>query len=161
MKRYGVIKVIGTLCVSVLVSFHCSAQSTDNSNRSSCPGSFSIKSTKDYRTAQDSIEGLAYELYTIYQQYPTYSYEHQFDVRGNLIGVTVTGIHDAEMANRAAAYLMQIEVLGEAIRNMDHIYLPESVMPKNFGRLTKKQTLGYVPVPKGKRRLNPEQQAIL
>jgi hypothetical protein len=165
MKRYGVVKGIGIPGIlMIIMSFQASAQSADNSDRPSRPGSLKIKSEADYRIVQDSIEVLAYELYTVYQQYPKIRYKHQFDAQGKLTGVSVTGIRDKETAGKVSSHLMKLEVLGEAIRTMDRAYLPGSTMPASFGKLSQKETLRYVPVPKApkdNRVLILDQKAIL
>lgn len=162
MKRYGVIKTICAAGLLVITGFCASAQSADNSNRSFA-GSLRINSTREYYDVQDSIEVLAYELYTIYRQYPKYSYDHQYDAKGALTGVSVHGISDKAIAARTASLLMSMEVFGHAVRTMDTAYLPGSVMPANFGRVTRKETLHYVPVPKSKekRQVVTEQKTIL
>jgi hypothetical protein len=165
MKRYGVVKGISILGIlMIIMGFQASAQSVDNSDRPFHPGNLKIKSTTDYRIVQDSIEVLAYELYTVYQQYPETRYKHQFDAQGRLTGISVTGIRDKATAGRVSSYIMKLEVLGEAIRTMDRAYLPDSDMPANFGRLSQKETLQYAPVPKApkeNRVLTPNQKAIL
>lgn len=160
MKRYGVVKTICAASVFVITGFCASAQSADNSNRP-FSGSLRINSTRDYYDIQDSIEVLAYELYTICQQYPTYSYEHQYDAKGTLTGVSVHGISDKAVAARTASLLLSMEVLGHAVRIMDAAYLPGSVKPANFGRVTRKETLHYAPMSKEKRQVVAEQKTIL
>lgn len=165
MRRYGVVKGISILGIlMIIMSFQASGQSVDNSDGPSRLGSLKIKSATDYRIVQDSIEALAYELYTVYQRYPQVRYKHQFDAQGRLSGVSVTGIRDKETAGRVSSHLMKLEVLGEAIRTMDRAYLPKAEMPTSFGRLSRKETLRYVPVPKApkdNRVLMLDQKAIL
>lgn len=160
MKRYGVIKTICAAGLLVITGFCASAQSADNSNRSFA-GNLRINSIGEYYDVQDSIEVLAHELYTIYRQYPEYSYEHQYDAKGALTGVSVRGISDKEVAARTASLLMSMEVLGHAVRTMDTAYLPGSVMQANFGRVTRKEARHYVPKSKEKRQVVTEQKAIL
>jgi hypothetical protein len=165
MKRCGVVKGISILGISMIImSFQASAQSADNSDRPSRDGNLKIRSTTEYHIVQDSIEVLAYELYTVYQRYPKVRYKHQFDAQGRLTGISVTGVRDKETAGRVSSHLMKLEILGEAIRTMDRAYLPDSNMPADFGRLSQKETLRYVPVPKApkdNRVLTLDQKAIL
>jgi hypothetical protein len=148
MKKYY--QYLNRVCIAgvcVLCSVAVNGQTANIAATSAKPYN-EIGSTSEYRAVRDSIEVLAYELYLIYQQYPSYSYQHLVDASGKVTGVTVTGINSPSVADRAASHLMKLEMLGEAIRRMDESFLPPAAMDKDHGRLSEQETRRYVPAPK-------------
>jgi hypothetical protein len=107
-----------------------------------------IGSNVEYLAARDSIEILAYELYLIYQRYPTLSYQPETDALGNVTGISVSGVNSLSVADQVASHLMKIETLGKAIRSVDKSYLPPAAIGETTGGLSEKEARRYVPTPK-------------
>jgi hypothetical protein len=104
-----------------------------------------IQSSAEYRTIQDSIQSLAYDLFLISETYPQYKYVHHTNDLGWITAVSVVGISDAAVANTAARNLMLLEALGETARLVDPAFLPQS--GNSNGMLSKKEANAYKPAP--------------
>ncbi len=85
---------------------------------------FIISSEADYISAVESIESIATTLQNAYAAYPNLAYTNIYDADGSLMGVNVTGVPSSAQADKIAANLMQLEILGAAVNNMDVAYLP-------------------------------------
>lgn len=138
----------GFLLLTVCLGMATGATAQITCSRSSIAGTFDIESTRDYTKAQDSVQVLAYALYDVYQHYPDFSYVHHSDEEGNIVAVSVVGIRDTETALHAAACLMAIEVLGDAIRDMDKSLLPPVTSESREKKMGEKETGKYTPTPR-------------
>ncbi|RAW00318.1 hypothetical protein [Pseudochryseolinea flava] len=133
--------MIATLCLTV--SFNTIAQVTCSRER---VGEIKlIASTAEYLSIQDSIQSLAYDLYLISESYPNYKYVHHTNDLGMITAVSVVGIADVEVANKAATNLIILEVLGEKVRTVDAAFLPQSRPAP--GMLTKQEAAAHKPSP--------------
>jgi hypothetical protein len=59
------------------------------------------------------------------KQYPTYGFAAQYNEAGELTGMKVSGVADKVDAGKISDYLLELEVLGAIVRNMDSRHLPE------------------------------------
>jgi hypothetical protein len=102
---------------------------------------YTIASQTEYVEAVESIQDLAVKLYNAHVKYPTLAYSHIYNQDGSLMGFTVTGVPQSSEADKISADLMQLELLGNAVNNMDVAYLPESKNEKLNSRVSKKQAM--------------------
>jgi hypothetical protein len=138
-------KLLSVIC-ACFVGISAEAQIT--CSRTSMAGNFDIHSTADYTKAQDSVQVLAYSLYTLYQQYPEFTYVHHVDEQGKIAAISVVGIPDTDHAVAAASRLMSLEILGEAIRTMDPAVLPKTNSATREKKMNEQETLKYQPAPR-------------
>lgn len=99
---------------------------------------FVISSEADYNSAVESIETIASTLQNAYATYPNLAYTNIYNADGSLMGVHVTGVPSSAHADKIAANLMQLEILGAALNNMDVAYLPASKDSKLSSKVSKK-----------------------
>jgi len=144
IKQFRKTFFIFSACLGIVIG--ADAQTT--CSRSSIPGDFVIKTTSDYKRAQDSVQILAYGLYKLYEMYPSFSYVHQVDDHGKIVAVSVIGIRDAQRAEAAARNLMSLEILGDAINRMDKSLLPTATAATREKKMTREETLKYQPTPR-------------
>jgi hypothetical protein len=84
-----------------------------------------IQSKEDYKNISKSITEVSRKLYPYSKQYPKYAFATQYNEAGELTGIFVTGVSDKSDAEKIKSYLMQLEVFGALVREMDANYLPE------------------------------------
>ena len=122
---------------SLLASFNLFAQNT--SAQPVAGSQYVINSQEEYAITVESINELAVKLYYAHQKYPKLTYTHVYNNDGSLMGFTVTGVPQSVEADKISTFLVQLEVLGNAINTMDAAYLPESKNEKLSSRVSKKQ----------------------
>ena len=105
----------GLIAFNLLITINIQAQSIDNS--------FKIQSSEDYVKVERLIEGLATRLYQINQEYPGFTYRHNYN-GSDLVSITVDGIENRAVAEVVGKYLFDLEKLGAAIQEMDYAYIP-------------------------------------
>jgi hypothetical protein len=66
-------------------------------------------------------------------------YSQVYNVDGSIMGFTVTGVPKSVEADKIAGYLLQLELLGNAVNRMDDAFVPESKNEKLSSRVSKKQ----------------------
>ena len=104
----------------------------------SAASQFVISSESDYASAVESIEAIATALQSAYVTYPQLAYTNIYNADGSLMGVHVTGVPNDVQADKIAANLMQLEILGAAVNNMDVAYLPAAKDSKLSSKVSKK-----------------------
>lgn len=102
---------------------------------------YKIDSQSDYLVAVNSIHTLAGKLYDAHVKYPSLAYTHIYNQDGSLMGFTVTGVTESSEADQISSSLMELEMLGNAINNMDVAYLPVNNDEKLSSRVSKKKAL--------------------
>lgn len=122
---------------SLLASFNLFAQNT--SSQSVSGSQYVISSQEDYALAVESIEELAVKLYYAHQKYPKLNYSQVYNNDGSLMGFMVTGVPQSGEADEISGFLVELELLGNAVNTMDAAYLPESTDEKLTSRVSKKQ----------------------
>jgi hypothetical protein len=128
--RQRVLIAVG-ISVGLLATLNLFGQSTN---------SYAIKSQSDYLVAVNSIQTIAGTLYEAHVKYPALAYTHVYNQDGSLMGFTVTGVSQASVADKISTSLMELEMLGNAINNMDLAYLPNAD-EKLTSRVSKKQAM--------------------
>jgi len=103
--------------------------------------SYTITSQSDYMQAVESIQELAVKLYDAHVQYPNLAYSHVYNQDGSLMGFNVTGVPQSFEADLISVNLMQLEILGNAVKIMDVAYLPEIKNEKLASRVSKKKAM--------------------
>jgi hypothetical protein len=122
---------------SLLASFNMFAQSSASQPVSG--PQYVINSQEDYALAVESIEELAVKLYYAHQTYPKLDYSQVYNNDGSLMGFTVTGVSQSGEADKISGFLVELELLGNAVNTMDAAYLPASKNEKLSSRVSKKQ----------------------
>ncbi len=84
---------------------------------------FSINSQDDYVRVEQQINSVAAKLRDAHQKYPNLSYTPLFS-DNELTGFIITGVSENHVADELSACLVQLDVLGKAVRAMDPSYLP-------------------------------------
>jgi hypothetical protein len=84
-----------------------------------------IESKEDYKSIRTSINDVSQKLYVYAKQYPAYGFSAQYNDAGELTGMNVSGVADTADAEKISNYLLELEVLGAIVRNMDGSHLPE------------------------------------
>lgn len=84
---------------------------------------FSINSQDDYLRVEQQINSVAAKLRDAHQKYPNLSYTPLFS-DSELTGFIITGVSENHVADELSACLVQLDVLGKAVRAMDPGYLP-------------------------------------
>jgi hypothetical protein len=129
--RQRVLIAVG-ISVGLLATLDLFGQSTTNP--------YTIKSQSDYVVAVNSIQTLAGTLYDAHVKYPALAYTHIYNQDGSLMGFNVTGVSKSSEADKISSNLMELELLGNAINNMDLAYLP-SDDGKLTSRVSKKEAM--------------------
>lgn len=130
--RQRVLIAVG-ISVGLLASLNLFGQNTANT--------FTINSQSDYKVAVNSIHTIAGELYDAHVKYPSLAYTHVYNQDGSLMGFTVTGVSRSSEADKISSNLMELEMLGNAINNMDLAYLPLDSDEKLTSRISKKKAM--------------------
>ncbi|RAV97789.1 hypothetical protein [Pseudochryseolinea flava] len=104
-----------------------------------------IKSQTDYKNVQASINAVSKKLYDYAQLYPAYSFTPQYNEAGKLIAMSVNGVSNEIDANRIANHLMELEMLGEAVRTMNIAHLPTVKGNPGKGMLSETDAKNYTP----------------
>jgi len=112
----------GIIIMSFMIVSNAQAQSSPSA---SLKYPSTIQSKEDYVKVEKMVENLMGELYKINQLYPDFSYDHNYNDSKELVSVTVNGIDNFAVADKAAAYIMDLEKLGSVIREVDAAHLPE------------------------------------
>lgn len=129
--RQRVLIAVG-ISVGLLATLNLFGQSTTNP--------YTIKSQSDYLVAVNSIQTLAGTLYDAHVKYPALAYTHVYNQDGSLMGFNVSGVAKSSEADKISSNLMELELLGNAINNMDLAYLP-SDDEKLTSRVSRKQAM--------------------
>jgi hypothetical protein len=95
-----------------------------------------ISSVSEYVRVEDRINALASVLRAAHRVYPNFKYVAAYD-QGEIDGFIVTGVSDAEVANKLSSCLMQLQVLGDHVRAMNSAYLP--VTDEKAARVSKRE----------------------
>jgi hypothetical protein len=135
------LKWIGFGVMSLILSINAQAQATLNSDNA-----FKIQSSEDYVKIERLIEGLATRLYQINQEYPGFTYRHNYQ-GDHLVSITVDGIENREVAEAVGHYLLDLETLGAAIQQMDYAYVPGELKIRRSDILNELQAAAYTPAP--------------
>jgi hypothetical protein len=130
--RQRVLIAVG-ISVGLLASFNLFGQTSATT--------YKIKSQSDYLVAVNSIHTLAGKLYEAHVKYPSLSYNHVYNQDGSLMGFAVTGVSQSVEADQISSSLMELEMLGNAINNMDLAYLPLDSNEKLSSRISKKKAM--------------------
>jgi hypothetical protein len=133
--RHRIIIVLG-ISVGILLSFNLFGQNTSNGN-----DLYSISSQVEYLQTVESIDELAAKLHDAHLKYPQLAYTHVYSGNGSLMGFSVTGVPQSSEADKISVCLMQLELLGSAISQMDQAYLPETKNDKLNSRVSKKEAM--------------------
>ncbi len=123
------------ISAGLLASFNLFAQTPATAHL------YKINSQAEYTTAVESIQDLATKLYEAHAKYPTLGYSHIYNNDGSLMGFNVTGVPQSAEADKISLCLMQLELLGNAVSQMDQAYLPESDNSKLSSRVSKKRAM--------------------
>lgn len=102
---------------------------------------YTIDSQTEYATVVNSINDLAGKLYQAHQAFPNLTYAHIYDASGALMGFTVAGVPQSAKADEISGYLMELEVLGNAVQTMDDSFLPASKNMRLSSRVSKKKAI--------------------
>ena len=132
--RQKLLIVVG-IFAGLLASFNLFAQDTPSKTHQ-----YTITSQAEYAQVAESIEGLASKLFEAHVKYPSLAYTHIYNNSGSLIGFNVTGVPQSAEADKISVCLMQLELLGDAVNQMDLTYLPSS-NTKLTSRVNKKKAL--------------------
>jgi hypothetical protein len=130
--RQRVLIAVG-ISVGLLATLNLFGQTTTNT--------YKIQSQSDYLVAVNSIHALAGKLYDAHVKYPSLSYTHVYNQDGSLMGFSVTGVSQSIEADKISSSLMELEMLGNAINNMDLAYLPLDGDEKLSSRISKKKAM--------------------
>lgn len=98
---------------------------------------YSIGSTADYLYVEESINTLAAKIRDSFQKYPNLKYSPVYD-NGEIIAFMINGVSKSSAADELSSYLMQLEVLGNAVRTMDEAYMPYAAN-KKLSRVSRKE----------------------
>jgi hypothetical protein len=123
------------ISASLLASFNLFAQNTPSTTQQ-----YTITSQTEYAQVVESVEELASKLYEAHVKYPALSYTHIYNGDGSLMGFSVTGVPQSAEADKISVCLMQLELLGNAVNEMDQAYIPSSDT-KLTSRVSKKKAL--------------------
>jgi hypothetical protein len=127
------------ISASLLASFNMFAQSTPSRTQQ-----YTITSQTEYTQVVEEVEELASKLYEAHAKYPSLAYAHIYNSDGSLMGFNVTGVPQSAEADKISVDLMQLELLGNAVNNMDEAYLPSS-NTKLTSRVSKKKAMQSTP----------------
>jgi hypothetical protein len=127
------------ISASLLASFNLFAQSTPSKTQQ-----YTITSQTEYTQVVEEVEELASKLYEAHVKYPSLAYAHIYNSDGSLMGFNVTGVPQSAEADKISVDLMQLELLGNAVNNMDEAYLPSS-NTKLTSRVSKKKAMQSTP----------------
>ncbi len=127
--RQRVLIAVG-ISVGLLASLNLFGQNT-----------YTIQSQSDYQVAVNSIHSLAGKIYDAHVKHPSLAYSHVYNQDGSLMGFSVTGVSTSSEADQISASLMELELLGNAIKNMDLAYLPTDNNEKLNSRVSKKKAM--------------------
>jgi hypothetical protein len=133
--RHRLIIALG-ISVGLLLSFNLFGQNSPNSNEL-----YRINSQVEYLQTVESIDELAAKLYDAHLKYPKLAYTHVYSSNGSLMGFSVTGVPQSGEADKISVCLMQLELLGSAISQMDQAYLPATKNEKLNSRISKKEAM--------------------
>ena len=136
--RHRLIIALG-ISVGILLSFNLFGQNTPSGNEL-----YRINSQGEYLQTVESIQELAAKLYDAHLKYPQLSYTHVYSGNGSLMGFSVTGVPQSSEADKISTCLMQLELLGSAISQMDQAYLPAAKNEKLNSRVSKKEAMKEV-----------------
>src|SRR5688500_17657315 len=123
------------ISASLLASFNMFAQNTPSKTQQ-----YTITSQAEYAQVVGSVEELASKLYEAHVKYPSLAYAHIYNSDGSLMGFNVTGVPQSAEADKISVCLVQLELLGNAVNNVDHAYLPSS-NTKLTSRVSKKRAI--------------------
>jgi hypothetical protein len=104
-----------------------------------------IESKSDYTTIRTSISTLSQKLYRYTKQYPALAFSAQYDETGQLTGMYVSGVDDKADAETISNYLLELEMFGQIVRNMDDDHLPESKENLAKTMLSEVEAKNYTP----------------
>ncbi|HEX5169507.1 MAG TPA: hypothetical protein VFW11_10050 [Cyclobacteriaceae bacterium] len=131
-------------CVLAVTSFMTvkgSAQIIQANNESE----YRIQSKDDYIKAERLVDTLAEQLYALYQSYPALTIQHHFNTQNELVNVTVEGIDDPLVADKAALCYMKLEKLAIAVRDADPAFIPQRAEVGESEVLNEKQSEEFIP----------------
>ncbi len=136
--RQRVLIAVG-ISAGLLASFNLFGQ--NSSSNQFLAAQYTIDSQSDYLVAVESIQNLAVSLYDAHVKYPSLAYTHVYNQDGSLMGFAVTGVPHSSEADKISINLMELELLGNAVNNMDLVYLPETTSNKLTSRVSKKRAM--------------------
>ncbi|HEY3404365.1 MAG TPA: hypothetical protein VGK59_13335 [Ohtaekwangia sp.] len=110
------------------------------------PGS--INSTQDYIHIRESINTLSQQLFALYQKHPSCTFSPEYNDEGRLVVMHVNGVSNAAEAQQISRCLMDLESLGNLVRNMNEEYLPVTFEDAEKSRLNEQDSEAYFPVVK-------------
>jgi len=99
--------------------------------------SYTINSTEDFLSIEQSINTLAAKLRDAHQKYPNLKYSPAYD-NGEIIAFVITGVPQSSIADELSSYFMELEVLGNVVRTMDATYLPP-IADNKLSRVSRKE----------------------
>jgi hypothetical protein len=108
--------------------------------------SAAIESQADYQHIKESINAVSQKLYAYAKQYPAYDFSAEYNAEGKVIAMNVSGVSSNEDAKQISTYLLELENLGELVRNMDANHLPDTKGKSSDGMLTENEAKQYVPI---------------
>ncbi len=96
-----------------------------------------INLSADYLLIEESISRLALKIKSAHQKYPGLQYAPAYS-HGEIIGFMVSGVPESSFADKLASDLMQLDLLGQIVQNMDINYLP-AIAEEKIRRVKRKQ----------------------
>lgn len=124
------------LCLGIVSSYRAFAQTTSPTG---------INSTEDYINVRESITVLAQKLYSYYKENPDCSFSTAYNDQGKIVAMNVTGVSAPATAKQISNCLMELEALGNMLRNMNDEFIPASFEEAENGRLSEEQANAYLP----------------
>jgi len=104
-----------------------------------------INSTEDYINIRNSINTLSQQLFTLYQKNPSCSFSPEYNAEGRLVVMHVNGVSNPVEAQLISKCLIELEALGNLVRNMNEDYLPVSLEDAESSKMTEQEASTYVP----------------
>ncbi len=103
-----------------------------------------IDSQADYQRIKESINTVSQKLYAYAKQYPAYDFSAEYNTDGKVVAMKVSGVSNKEDEKQISIYLLELENLGELVRNMDADHLPKGKSTE--GMLSENEAKQYVPI---------------
>ena len=97
---------------------------------------YSINSTEEYVRIEDQISALGESIGQAYKKHPNLSYTPVYN-DDKIVAFMINGVKDSEDADQISSNLMQLEILGAAVKSMDESYLP-TIKDSKLSRVSKK-----------------------
>jgi hypothetical protein len=98
-----------------------------------------INSAEDYIRVRESIVAISQKLYVLHLKYPNASVHTELYDDGDLKSIKVNGVANIMDANAMRDHIMEIEMLGNAVRKMDQRYIPTTTEIAENSRMKEKE----------------------